>query len=60
MVLQYFDLGNLDGTPSMENGVVVIQLERSVYDAVGDAQVRAEIVKSLPAGVAYILELVDV
>jgi len=56
----YFDVVNLDGIPSMENGAVIIQVSQEIYDRFGDAKVRQEVENSLAAGIAYVLEVQSV
>lgn len=54
----YFDVSHTDGLPSMENGVVIIQVPSALFSKYGDKVIREEIEKTLPAGIVYLIERV--
>ena len=58
-LLNYFDATNLDGLPSMENGVVVVQLPAAIIDKYGDQAIRTAIERTLAAGINYIVERIE-
>jgi len=61
--ISYFDVSHLDGDVSIENGVVIVKIPDTTYNALvaadtsGEVRIRSAIESSLAAGTAYLIDV---
>ncbi len=54
----YLDITGIEGPAISSRGILIIRVPSATMNSYGEARVRQEVERFLPAGVAYLLESV--